>query len=41
MESYIQAHSEADFSHGMCPDCLRSHYPDYAESVLRGTRERG
>ncbi|HEV3330902.1 MAG TPA: PAS domain-containing protein [Bryobacteraceae bacterium] len=22
LESYIQTHSEADFTHGMCPDCL-------------------
>jgi hypothetical protein len=21
LESYIQAHSEAKFSHGLCPDC--------------------
>jgi PAS domain S-box-containing protein len=29
LESYIQAHSEAKFSHGLCPDCLRKLYPDY------------
>jgi PAS domain S-box-containing protein len=29
LESYIQAHSEAKFSHGVCPDCLRKLYPDY------------
>jgi PAS domain S-box-containing protein len=29
LESYIQAHSEAKFSHGVCPDCLRRLYPDY------------
>jgi len=28
MEKYIHEHSEADFSHGVCPDCLRKHYPD-------------
>jgi len=27
-ESYIQAHSEAEFSHGICPDCARELYPD-------------
>jgi ligand-binding sensor domain-containing protein len=30
MESYISNHSEADFSHGMCPECLERLYPDYA-----------
>jgi PAS domain S-box-containing protein len=29
LESYIQAHSEAKFSHGVCPDCLRKLYSDY------------
>lgn len=29
MEIYIQKHSEARFSHGICPDCLREHYPDF------------
>ncbi len=30
MEAYIKDHSEAVFSHGMCPDCLREHYADAA-----------
>jgi len=29
LEVYIQAHSEAKFSHGVCPDCLRKLYPEY------------
>jgi len=29
LESYIQAHSEAKFTHGLCPECLRKLYPDY------------
>ena len=28
IESYIQEHSDASFSHGICPDCARKHYPD-------------
>ena len=28
VESYIQQHSEAKFSHGMCPDCIKKWYPD-------------
>lgn len=27
MELYIQQHSEAEFSHGVCPDCQRRYYP--------------
>lgn len=29
MESYINKHSEAQFSHGMCPDCFKVIYPNY------------
>ncbi|MGE3275963.1 MAG: two-component regulator propeller domain-containing protein [Vicinamibacterales bacterium] len=29
LEDYIGSHSEADFSHGFCPECLVRHYPDY------------
>lgn len=28
IEAYIRDHSEADFSHGICPECARKHYPD-------------
>lgn len=28
IESYIKDHSEAEFSHGICPDCARRIYPD-------------
>jgi hypothetical protein len=29
LEGYIQAHSEAKFTQGLCPDCLRKLYPDF------------
>ncbi len=28
VEVYIERHSEAEFSHGMCPACLQTLYPD-------------
>lgn len=28
IESYIKAHSGAEFSHGICPDCAKKFYPD-------------
>ena len=28
LEIYIHEHSEAEFSHGICPDCSRQLYPD-------------
>ncbi len=29
LEAYIKDHSEAQFTHGICPECARKHYPDF------------
>lgn len=29
IEAYISHHSEAEFSHGICPDCAQELYPDF------------
>jgi len=29
VETYLQAHTAADFSHGLCPDCAGALYPNY------------
>jgi PAS domain S-box-containing protein len=29
LEAYIQDHSEAEFSHGICPDCAKRLYPQF------------
>ncbi len=34
VEEYIRDHSEALFSHSICPDCMRSLYPEIAADVL-------
>jgi PAS domain S-box-containing protein len=31
VESYIQEHSEATFTHGLCPECLKKLYPELGE----------
>jgi hypothetical protein len=31
MELYIQDHSQANFTHGICPDCTRKLYPELEE----------
>ena len=33
IEAYIRQHSEAVFSHGICPDCLRENFPDLANEL--------
>lgn len=35
IEVFIRDHSEADFSHGICPDCIQKLYPDLAEDILQ------
>ncbi len=34
LEAYIEDHSEASFTHGICPDCIQKHYPDTQASAL-------
>ena len=34
VESYISKHSEAQFSHGICPGCIRKLYPEICDQVL-------
>jgi hypothetical protein len=29
VEEYISQHSEAEFTHGLCPDCLKKLYPEF------------
>jgi hypothetical protein len=31
VESYLHAHSEVNFSHGLCPDCMKELYGKYLE----------
>ena len=33
IESYVQEHSEAEFTHGICPGCMRDLYPEYCEAL--------
>ena len=31
VESYIDSHSEAKFSHGICPECIQKLYPEFSD----------
>lgn len=39
VEQYIEKHSEALFSHGICPDCLVKLYPEMAHEILARRQE--
>jgi hypothetical protein len=34
LEEYIRSHSDADFTHGLCPDCAQALYPELARAWL-------
>ena len=34
IESYVRDHSEAEFSHGICPECAKKLYPDYYDKII-------
>ena len=36
LESYISDHTDASFSHGICPTCAKKLYPDYFEKKEKG-----
>ena len=40
VESYIESHSEATFSHGICPECLHQLYPGLEQRVLERTVQK-
>jgi hypothetical protein len=34
IEGYVSSHTDASFTHSLCPDCLRELYPAHADAVL-------
>jgi len=39
VEVYIRNHSEADFSHGLCPDCAKKLYPELYNKLAQRKQE--
>ncbi|MBP7865497.1 MAG: PAS domain-containing protein [Acidobacteria bacterium] len=37
VEQYVSEHSEAEFSHGMCPECIKKFYPEFYDRVMAAT----
>ena len=33
VESYVQEHTSAEFSHSICPDCMDMHFPELADKI--------
>ena len=32
VDVYVCRHTHADFSHSICPECMRRHYPEYGDA---------
>lgn len=41
VESYIRSRSNAEFTHGICPDCVRLLYPEYQSILENHAPEEG
>ena len=41
VEQYVEEHTDADFSHGLCNDCIRTLYPELAREVTAKIQEAG
>ena len=39
LEEYIHAHSEAKFSHGICPDCMKKYYPEEYAAIYPSEKQ--
>ena len=39
VEGYIQKHTDATFTHGVCPECFLKMYPDFDPTKLKATDE--
>ena len=39
VELYLSQHTCAQFSHGMCPDCVKSYYPDIAHELQHNPKK--
>ena len=36
VDVYLHKHSSVDVSHGICPECMKKHYPDEYRALLPG-----
>ncbi len=40
VEVYVRNHSEADFSHSICPECMQKIYPEFAQEMIKNQPEK-
>lgn len=40
VDVYIHEHSEADVSHGICPDCFKKYYPEHYDETVHSKKQK-
>ena len=40
VEEYVRDHTEAEFSHSLCPDCIKKYYPEYYNKVVSNEKNK-
>lgn len=40
IESYLKEHADVEFTHSLCPDCIKKYYPEYAEDVEKELKKK-
>lgn len=40
IEAFIANHADVSFSHSICPDCLKKHYPQEYENIQKATQKK-
>lgn len=40
LEEYISENSLAEFTHSICPECIRTLYPEYADKLLADKKDK-
>ena len=40
VEEYVRDHTEAEFSHSLCPDCIKKYYPEYYNKLVLNEKNK-
>lgn len=39
LEEYVAQHTDAQLSHGICPECMASEYPEFSENITKKKKD--
>jgi hypothetical protein len=41
IEAYLHSHAQTQFSHGICPECAKKLYPEFADDLIKKWKQSG